>query len=366
MLRTYQIRCLSITKSGDYMDPLEAYSKIPYDLSGATSKNRFRLEMLWGASKMFDLFDKDELCVIFDYKCDIEIHFSESFGFYQIKTHKVQNPYKFSTIAKQDKSGKSIFGKLYLLRNGLDSSTPIKLAIVSNAFLKIGKKTYSDSEVLRFSDLDDSVRRAISKSLSDELGDKINFEDIEFIYTSMNLLDPENDLKGKIVGCFEKIMACEPEKPNALYRLIVDTVESKACYEMKSYDYDELKKNKGITKAELYSMLSQHSAYVDTAVEKAEKFIDDNYSSPRQIRKYKTSLVTITKDYWMSVELKDREKQISEFLYENEDELPDNQIETLDFLFDSFNSYFSVEYSEIDRRVFMLLVLLKWEDGKYE
>ena len=348
------------------MDSLETYSKIPYDLSGATSKNRFRLEMLWGASKMFDLFDKDEFCVIFDYKCDIEIHFSDSFEFYQVKTHKVQNPYKFSAIAKQDKSGKSIFGKLYLLRNGLDSSTQIKLAIVSNAFLKIGNKTYSDSEVLRFSDLDDSDRRAISTALSDELGDKINLEDIEFIYTSMNLLNPENDLKGKIVGSFETIMACEPEKPNALYRLIVDTIESKACYEMNTYDYDELKKHKGITKTELYSMLSQHSAYVDTSVEKAEKFIDDNYSSPRQVRKYKTSLVTITKDYLMSVELKDREKQITDYLFKHEDELPDDQIETLNLLFDSFNSYFSIEYSEIDRRVFILLVLLKWEDGKYE
>lgn len=360
------LKLLSNEESGIKMDALKEYSKIQCDLSGATSKNRFRLEMLWGASKMFDLFEKDDFCVVFDYKCDIEIHFSDSFEFYQLKTHKVQRPYNFTKIAKQDKNGRSIFGKLYLLRNGLDSSISVKLAIVSNAFLKIGNKTYSDSEVLQFSDLDDNAKKAISESLSSELGNSIDLNDFEFIYTSMNLLNPENDLRGKIIGSFERVMSCEPEKPNALYRLIVDTIESKACYEMRSNEYEELKKNKGITKAELYSMLSKHATYVDTSIEKADKIIENYFSSPSKIRKYKVSLVTITKDYLTSVELKDREEQIVAYLYEHEKELPDNQTDTLDLLFGSFNSFFSVEYSEIDRKVFILLVLLRWEDGKYE
>lgn len=348
------------------MDSLELYRKIPYDLSGATSKNRFRLEMFWGASKMFDLFDKDEFCIIFDYKCDIEVHFTDAFEFYQIKTHKVQGPYNFSKISKQDKKGRSVFGKLYCLRNGLDPSVPIKLAIVSNAFLKIGKKTYSDFEVLHFNDLGDSVKEAISKSLGAELGNSIDLNNIEFVYTSMNLLNPENDIRGKIVGSFEKIMGCEPQKPNALYRLIIDTVETKACYEMKSDEYEELKKNKGITKAELNSMLSQHANYIDTAIEKAEKIIEDSYSNPRQIREFKASLVNITEAYLTSLELKENEDKIVAYLYEHEDELPDNQIETVDFLYNHLNSLFSVEYTETDRRVFIVIVLLKWEDNKYE
>ena len=348
------------------MDLSKEYQKIPYDLSGATSKNRFRLEMLWGASRMFDLFEKEDFCVVFDYKCDIEIHFSDALEFYQLKTHKVQKPYKFSTISKLDKNGRSIFGKLYLLRDGLDPAIPIKLAIVSNAFLQIGKKTYSDSEEIYFNDLDDKSKNSISKSLSNELGNDINLNDIEFIYTSMNLLNPENDLKGKIIGSFEKIMRCEPEKPNALYRLITDTVSAKACYEMNSNDYDELKKNKGITKAELFSMLSQHSTYVDTAIEKTEIFIDGHYSDPKQRRKLKKSLVTITKDYLSSVDLKETEKNIVAFLNGHEDELPDNQIDTLSLLYDNFDASFPIEYTETDRKVLILIVLHKWEDGKYE
>ena len=44
--------------------------------------------MLWGASKMFDLFDKENFCIVFDYKCDIEVHLGNSLEFYQVKTHK--------------------------------------------------------------------------------------------------------------------------------------------------------------------------------------------------------------------------------------------------------------------------------------
>ncbi len=43
------------------MSVTDDYSKLPFELSGASSKNRFRLEMLCGASKMFDLFDEDDL-----------------------------------------------------------------------------------------------------------------------------------------------------------------------------------------------------------------------------------------------------------------------------------------------------------------
>lgn len=348
------------------MSITDEYNKIPFELSGASSKNRFRLEMLWGANKMFDLFDKDDFCVIFDYKCDIEVHFNNSLEFYQIKTHKVQKPYTFATLSKQDKTNKSIIGKLFLLKNALDSSASIKVAIVSNAYLKIKNKVFSEFETIDFSSLDDKTQQTIKKQLNNELGSTIDLNNVSFIYTSMNLLDPDNDLRGKIVGSFEKIMGCEPEKPNALYRLIKDTVESKACYEMQSNNYDELVYNKGITKKELHNMLCKHSSLVDNSLENAEKFITANITSPPLIRKYKRSLVSITQHYSTSAELKTNEKHIADFLNEKEDELPDNHTDTIDMIYNEFCSNFSIEFSESDIKVFILIVLLKWEGGKYE
>ena len=74
----------------------ETYMSLPNDLSGSASKNRFRLELLWGISKMFDIYDKDDFTIVFDNVCDIEIHFKSELEFYQIKTHKVQKPYTFA------------------------------------------------------------------------------------------------------------------------------------------------------------------------------------------------------------------------------------------------------------------------------
>lgn len=348
------------------MNITDEYNKIPIELSGASSKNRFRLEMLWGASKMFDLFDKDDFCVIFDYKCDIEVHLTNSLEFYQVKTHKVQSPYSFATLSKQDKTNKSIIGKLFLLKNAVDPSTSLKIAIISNAYLKIGKKVYSEFESLDFSSLDIKTQKAIQKALNKELGSTIDLYNVGFIYTSMNLLNPDNDWCGKIVGSFEKNMGCEPEKPNALYRLIKDTVETKACYEMKSSNYDELKQNKGISKQELYNMLCKHVSFTDNAISDAEKFIETNITAPLMIRRYKASLISITQHYLTSVELKTNEKLIVDYLTKNEETLPDDQLTALDMLYNEFNHKFSVEFSESDRKVFMLIVLLKWEGGKYE
>ena len=78
-----------------------AYRTIPYELSGAISKNRFRQEILWGVAKMFDLFNEPDFCVIFDYKCDIEVHLNSSIEFYQVKSQKSLRPYSFAELSKQ-------------------------------------------------------------------------------------------------------------------------------------------------------------------------------------------------------------------------------------------------------------------------
>ncbi|UUM12138.1 DUF4297 domain-containing protein [Clostridiaceae bacterium HFYG-1003] len=347
------------------MGVISVYNSIPYDLSGAASKNRFRLEMLWGISKMFDLYDKPDFCVVFDYKCDIEIHFDDTLEFYQIKTHKVQSPYKFTVISKPDKNtGKSIIGRLYLLKNISDQQVSMKVALVSNAFFQIDKKVYSDVEVLKFSDLDEATQKKICDALKTELQqDDIDISNVHYIYTSMNLLDPENDIKGKIAGCFEKIKNCEPIKPNALYRLIRDTVDAKACYELKSDDYDELILHKGITKAQLDMMLNQYVDNTDNGVKQAQEYIESKYSV-KERRKLKTALVHILEASVRSNELKNKEREISSYIDSNIENLPEEFEEIIDVLLQNFGDSFSVEYTREQIYVFLILILKRWEDGR--
>lgn len=348
------------------MDVRNAYNSIPHDLSGAASKNRFRLEMLWGISKMFDLYDEPDFCVVFDYKCDVEIHFNDSLEFYQVKTHKVQSPYKLTVISKPDKNtGKSIIGKLYLLKNISGENVSMKVALVSNAFFQIDKKIYSDVKTLKFSDLDATTQKKICDVLKVELQqDEIDISNVHYIYTSMNLLNPENDIKGKIIGCFENIKRCEPVKPNALYRLIRDTVDAKACYELKSDDYDELIANKGITKAQLGEMLNQYVDNTDNGVKQTQDYIEVKYPI-KERKKLKNALVNILEATVKSNELRNREEEISLYIEANIDSLPDNFEEIIDILLRNFGNSFSIEYTRDQIYVFLILILKRWEDGKY-
>ncbi|WP_094607022.1 hypothetical protein SPSIL_048810 [Sporomusa silvacetica DSM 10669] len=114
------------------------YMSLPFDVSGSLSKNRFRLELLWGISKMLDIYDYDDFTMVFDYVCDIEVHLKDGYEFYQLKTHKGDKIYTINDIVKTN-NGSSILGKLYILKRPYDFQN-VKLALVSNSYLKTEKK----------------------------------------------------------------------------------------------------------------------------------------------------------------------------------------------------------------------------------
>ena len=116
----------------------DSYLKLPYDLSGSMSKNRFRNEMLWGLEKMFELYKTNQdFFMVFDYVCDIEAHLDGKIEFFQIKTNNAAKPYSITKIAKPDKSGKSILGKLYAIKTADDSEDGIVSKGVENTIRNI-------------------------------------------------------------------------------------------------------------------------------------------------------------------------------------------------------------------------------------
>lgn len=347
----------------------EAYRAIPYDLYGSVSKNRFRQEILWGVSKMFDLFDKPEFCVIFDYKCDIEIHLSDSIEFFQIKSQKAQKPYSFTQLSKRAGTS-SIIGKLFMLKDSSCAETKIKCAIVSNRFLKIKKEELSDAEIVDFDALADDLKSVVQNALKVELSrDEIDLRDFHYIYTSMDLVSPQNAVKGHIDSCFEKIKGCEPIKPNALHRLVFDTVERKACYEFAIDDFDELVKQKGVTKNELDSILEQYKEKTDNSLEQVQAYIENNYQKVSERKELKTALAKVLEAEYNSQVLQKKEREISAYIINKNDTgtLPDDSTEKLaDNLISAFGNTFPIEYSKQEKYVFILLIIKRWEDGKYE
>lgn len=301
---------------------------------------------------------------MFDYKCDIEIHFNDSLEFYQIKTHKIQSPYKFSDL-KRHKEGPSIISKLFVLKDTASPEFPIRCAIVSNAFLQIGKVTISDKEFFSFDALDENSQATVKNALSEELvRENVDLSNLYYLYTPMNLLTPQNDIIGKITGSFEKIKGCEPVKPNALYRLIVDTVTEKACYELSTQDYSELIRCKGITKTELNNMLEHHMEKTDNSVSLVQAYIEQLQVSIGEKRKLKQSLAKIVEAECKSIELQTKQRTLFEYMDSISTDV--SYEEMAEALLSRYSSTFPIEYSQTDRYVFILLVIKRWECGLNE
>jgi len=347
----------------------KAYQSIAYDLSGSRSKNRFRQEILWGICKMFDLFDEDNFCVIFDYKCDIEVHLDGSIEFYQIKSQKAQKPYSFTEISKIKGTG-SVIGKLYVLKDAACKETRIKCVLVSNRFLKIKSKELSDVETVSFDKLDDVLKNVVISALKQELiRDEIDLTELHYLYTHMDLVSPENSIKGHIVSSFEKIKGCEPVKPNALYLLVSDAVQKKACYEFALDDFDELVIRKGFTKDELNFILDKYKENTDNSLQQVQAYIEKNYQKVSDRKKLKSALTKIFEAEYKSYVLQGKELEISAYIIEKSESgnLSDDSTEDLATnLISEFGNTFPPEYSKKEIYVFILLVITRWEGGKYE
>lgn len=182
------------------MEIKEYYMGLPYDLSGSRSKNRFRAELLWGLDKVLDILQSEkEFVVIFDYKCDFEIHYDNELEFYQIKTRKNGKNFTFKELTKKEteNSQGSILGKLYVLNK--DGDENIKLALVSNGpWNDINNIVVGEN---KFENMSDKRKEEIKQVLQDEIGvESVNLSGMYYIYTMVNLANPKNEVFGKLTS----------------------------------------------------------------------------------------------------------------------------------------------------------------------
>lgn len=149
--------------------------------------------MLWGLEKMFELYKANQnFLMVFDYVCDIETHLDGNVEFYQLKTNSTAGPYSINKIAKPNKAGESILGKLYAIKNADDSENTIvkKLAIVVNVPLKtLDNITHTSEKEISFDKVDEKSREKIASYLMTECSvDNVDLTDCYYIYTSMDFI----------------------------------------------------------------------------------------------------------------------------------------------------------------------------------
>jgi hypothetical protein len=336
------------------------YMRLPKDLSGSISKNRFRLELLWGINKIIDVHKADEdYTVVFDFKCDIELHRGDEFCFYQIKTKKSGSggSYNEKNLCKKN-SGKqnSILGKLYALYSPEQN---IKLAIVCNKQLKIKNQEINLSKQC-FGELEESIVDDVKKNLCLELGlNSINLDNVFYIFDNMDLLNPEDAIRGKLIKSFVEIKGEEPQNPNALYRLVSETVKEKASYELDLAGYEDVVNFKGITRSEFDRMLEAHKKESKKGILETQNYIN---TQPLKLkRKYNIAMGNLL-NLPQNENLNMIKIKIFNYIKEHEDSL-DNIDDYLGNVSKLFDENFGIEFTVEMKIVQYLLIYFIYASG---
>jgi hypothetical protein len=128
-----------------------------------------------------------------------------------------------------------------------------------------------------FVDIDDEAKAAITEALEKEIpGESIDLSSIFYIRSYMDLANPEESVRGKIVKWFPSHKGCEVKYPDALYKSLSDLVRDKASFEWKSGSIAELEDRKGISKTKFGQIIELHTQKSADGVELSKKWISDN------------------------------------------------------------------------------------------
>ncbi|HBF8686539.1 DUF4297 domain-containing protein [Clostridioides difficile] len=354
------------------MSKVEYYMNLPYDLSGSMSKNRFRNELLWGLKKMYELYKtKEDFVVVFDYRCDIEVHLENKFEFYQVKTQNNSGTYTINKLTDKKKGTKSVVGNLYSLKYdiNMNENDDVYVAIVSNAPLNDGKKTYNNSHEVKIKTIDSSAIEKIKLSIKNDLNiDKdINLENLFFIRIGLDLIEPQKTLIGETAIFFEDVFGRECSKVKSLYNVLYEEIYSKSAYELDINTYENIVSKKGITRDRMDIILKSYANNTDKSVELAKCSINEWYKNnfSRRLSLIK-SLTTIVFKLSESSTLKDIENYILSYIYNNIDKLQVSDKEIIEIISEIVEEKRPIEVSKTDIEALILLTLKRYEEGVYE
>ena len=255
----------------------ETYEKLPFDLAGARTKNRFDFEILYGIELLIDNYHiLDNFTIVFDYVCDIELHCNddESLKFYQVKTNNTGKPNNVNFLTNKDKNTQdSIIGKIYKISN---KDSNVSVLLVSNAPLINNKFVTKPNEAILLNDIDDTTKEKIINHLKKETNQKyINLANIYYLYRNVGVDDYENVLVGKLNKFYEQEKKCYMNKPTVLFNSIKADALSKAKYE-EVCEFDKLYLKKGISKQDFEKMIEYHYEKNSETYENCYKQIIEN------------------------------------------------------------------------------------------
>lgn len=343
----------------------EMYNKLPYDISGSMTKNRFEYELIFGMLKIFDNYEKHEdFSIIFDYVCDIEVHLENELEFYQIKTTNDYKPFNttFLTTRKKvkDKEKPSIIGKLFSITcvDDIDKEK-LKLHLVGNVPFK-DEKSILKVNIKRFEDMSDNTKNNIKAAIKSELSVELeNLGNLYYVYAMLDLDNYDDTMLGKTLNFYNKVIGIEAKKPKVLYCTLKDLIHQKATFEKDNLTYKELVCNKGITKNDVKKLLDYHKQSNNLIerciIEIGKRFVNINDRTKMQLAL--KSIIEGNNSFYEKEKINLRKIVNREFsCFAGTDE------EFIKNMMDKHMINYPIEYSFYDKYVFILYEMLKYEE----
>lgn len=336
------------------------------DYAGSRSKNRFRFEVYWGLNKFLESFrDSKEFTMIFDFVCDIEIHFNDSYEFYQVKTSKARS-YAPNNLTSIGKKKNSIIGTLYKIRSTdiQEKNNLSKIGIVSNLYLQDPETSFEPNLELELTEISERNRNKIFTSLEKEfVGQSIDISNIFFITTDLPLNSYKETMVGKVNTFYNDIYGEDVLKPAALLNVLVEEVQLKADFEEKLYSHEEVLQKKGLSSKRFEFILDKYSERMFSDVQKCReeiKLVVKNYAKRLE---YFNSLPILLSGIKKNHYLKNLFELMTEDILKEINNFDDGET------FDIARQYikttkfnFPIEYSEIEKEILALIALIKLEE----
>lgn len=255
--------------------------KIVPDLSGSRSSNRFGFQGDWAICEMLERFSKDDdFIFLFDYHEDIVVLSNElvdfKADFYQVKTESTGKGWDKNALIKGKKSKRkskdnsseeielpSIMGKLYANKYNFKDGVK-SLNMISNARFKFTLNTGLKSDnldVICLVDLatDDLKEFTDHIELKYTLTHSCDFPNYTYFkVTSLSLNDSKTHTTGKIAEVLDALFPATEVSSSRIYKTLADDIKRKNDKEKSFTDFEQLIREKGISKAEIQKIFASN------------------------------------------------------------------------------------------------------------
>lgn len=221
----------------------------------------------WALCHLLQVDSESDYLLLLEFIEDVAVMNSESapdqIELFQVKKKEgASTTWTKTTLGKPPKESKSIIAKLHESKSILENETS-SIAFVSNSPVSLKLASGKDSsDLFEFtaSQIDASLLSELKSSVAKELGSdvsKIDFSKLKFIKSTLAMDDLENHAIGKVSAFLAAKFPDHSHRADVLCRALYCEIKVKATSTEGASNFDELKKIRGISKAQFSNMVGQ-------------------------------------------------------------------------------------------------------------